>query len=687
MPSSSIKDLKQSPLWLTVAWGAWFLTLMELFWLVQDRSVTADFELAVGIYVSGLIVVIFAVFVLLVLPAWWLGAQAEKLVGRRWFPWLIYAAIFGLSWQNTLVQGDGIRAHPHFELIALGLQVLAPASLALFSWFVLLSRRFPLVLRRAVAALALLAGVLFQINLFEDYLGFHGHLAVFNGVLFIWLAQPLGRHLITRRVTLAATIVCLAVAAVFAGERDAIFRHIQRYSMVPNAMIVSVPMAQQLMRSANATFTYDHEWTWEQERAFHRQFEHRLREINDDNEVRGQNVLLVVLETVRWDYWADPKLTPRFHQWKRHGLYIPEAVAQYPATPLAYGAMFTSQPPTVLGLSPFWSRHRLFDEVAPNFDQLILSKPDNEWFEHTAITDFFIAPETPVNRHKSSPAALGHLRKSLEALDDGESFFSWVHLYEPHSPYKFRPKFERGGKTKRIKAYRSEIAYVDEHLGNFMDWFFEQPMAQDTLVIVVADHGEGMGEVIFGRKFNGHHVHVNNVVSRVPMFFAGPGLPRGKTDRQLVTAQMDIMPTVYDFLGTHLSLGLYPQGDSLYELLATRPQRALVTEAFSIRGKDFFDFVHEVSQGDSPEAMFEKYRQISIEGEGYAPKIGLQYGDEKIIYDRVLERYWLYDIVADPYERVDLAQDEPERLEIMKSRLEDWTVLQSWVATQLNALP
>ena len=54
-----------------------------------------------------------------------------------------------------------------------------------------------------------------------------------------------------------------------------------------------------------------------------------------------KHVLLVVLESIRWNSWADESLAPNFHRWRRHGTYV-NAVAQYPATPLAYGAMFTS---------------------------------------------------------------------------------------------------------------------------------------------------------------------------------------------------------------------------------------------------------------------------------------------------------------------------------------------------------
>ena len=104
----------------------------------------------------------------------------------------------------------------------------------------------------------------------------------------------------------------------------------------------------------------------------------------DDQRI-GQNVLLIVLESTRADAWQNERLTPKFHQWKRHGVYFPRAVANYPATPLAYGAIFTSQPPAVLAQTHAWANPRLFDIAHDKFDHFFLSQPNINWFDHTAI--------------------------------------------------------------------------------------------------------------------------------------------------------------------------------------------------------------------------------------------------------------------------------------------------------------
>jgi len=139
-----------------------------------------------------------------------------------------------------------------------------------------------------------------------------------------------------------------------------------------------------------------------------------------------------------------------------------------------------------------------------------------------------------------------------------QRFFGWVHLYEPHDPYHPRPKY--GPQSGPAAAYTSEIAYIDDQLGTFMEWFCEQPVASETLVIIIADHGEGINDETDGAPFWGHHVHVHNILSTVPAYFSGPGLPRDSTRLRLDMSQIDVMPTILDFVGAKPAATRHPQG-------------------------------------------------------------------------------------------------------------------------------
>lgn len=146
-----------------------------------------------------------------------------------------------------------------------------------------------------------------------------------------------------------------------------------------------------------------------------------------DNQRIGQNVLLIVLESTRADAWLNEQLTPKFHRWKRRGVYFPRAVANYPATPLAYGAIFTSQPPAVLAQTPHWANLRLFDTAHDKFDSFFLSQPNIDWFNHTAITQFFIPDNVEPHRHNDAEEGLNYMREAIEEAGT-QHFLGWVHL-------------------------------------------------------------------------------------------------------------------------------------------------------------------------------------------------------------------------------------------------------------------
>ncbi len=153
---------------------------------------------------------------------------------------------------------------------------------------------------------------------------------------------------------------------------------------------------------------------------------------------------------------------------------------------------------------------------------------------------------------------------SLEKeIKNSEKYFLYIHYMDPHSPYHLQKTWARKGKEKKmIKAYDSEISYVDDaikRLYKIFDW------KEDTLIIFTADHGEAFGERKNNRgKFEfGHGKTLNREVLRVPLFFYKNGL------RQLIlnsqVSHLDILPTLSELLG--IEKKAYWNGDQLTTML------------------------------------------------------------------------------------------------------------------------
>jgi arylsulfatase A-like enzyme len=397
---------------------------------------------------------------------------------------------------------------------------------------------------------------------------------------------------------------------------------------------------------------------------------------------RGDSVLLVVLESTRADVWSDPSVAPEFARWRSHGLTVTHAIAQYPATPLAYGALFTSQPPSVVAQSPYWNKHHLFDLLAPRFKHVFLSQPDDPWFRTGTMTSFITNAQRRVRNHKTTQEALSDLKTFLAGDASRTPFFAWAHLYDPHRPYE-----ARGGvspSAPKAERYRSEVKAVDADLGRFMHWFYEQPFAFRTLVLVIGDHGQALGEVLDGEPYFGHHVYVAGVITRVPFYASGAGVPAGVVNADVRVSQLDVMPTIFDFLGAELPARFAVQGTPLPKLLTERPLRALPTEAFSIRGSDFLNFVKRAGRSDA-QAQRQFFREMWASGT-YAPKLAIERGRWKIVRDAVLGDDVLYDLERDPHETKNVAAERPAELGAMRKTLADWTRDQVSVLKRLDRL-
>jgi arylsulfatase A-like enzyme/Tfp pilus assembly protein PilF len=120
-------------------------------------------------------------------------------------------------------------------------------------------------------------------------------------------------------------------------------------------------------------------------------------------------------------------------------------------------------------------------------------------------------------------------------------FFVWLHLYDPHEPYRPPPPFE-GEFAGR--PYDGEIAFADAAVGSVLDRLGTLGLLDRTLVAVVADHGESLGD--HGEET--HSMFLYESAIRVPLILWRPGvLPAGTVVPSPVRT-VDVAPTVLDLL-------------------------------------------------------------------------------------------------------------------------------------------
>jgi arylsulfatase A-like enzyme/Flp pilus assembly protein TadD len=227
---------------------------------------------------------------------------------------------------------------------------------------------------------------------------------------------------------------------------------------------------------------------------------------------------------------------------------------------------------------------------------------------------------------QTTDAALGWLDTASSAPGAHAPFFLWVHYFDPHAPYEAPAAFMAGGES----PYDGEIAFVDAQLARLLRRVGEA--GSSALVLVVADHGESLGE----HGEDTHGIFVYDATLRVPFLLAGPGVPSGVV-AATVARGIDVAPTLLDYAGL--------------------PAR-------SMDGRSLRAAASGQQVSDEPAYAESLHPQLQY---GWAPLHAWRTAKLKLIE---APRAELYDLQADPAEAHDRSAADPSQMESLRRALQ-----------------
>jgi arylsulfatase A-like enzyme/Flp pilus assembly protein TadD len=279
---------------------------------------------------------------------------------------------------------------------------------------------------------------------------------------------------------------------------------------------------------------------------------------------RGFNVLVLTLDTTRPDhlgcYGAGDAKTPNLDHLAGRGLRFDNAFTTVPVTLPSHSSIFTGFDPRHHGV-----RHNGEYVLAPEQETLaeILGRAGYETaafvsafvlsarfglaqgFDHFD-EDIGIEPSGAVVDEPNQRPAENVTRAAVTWLQQrqaGRPFFAWVHYFDPHYPY--RPP-EPYASDFSEHPYDGEIAYMDHAIGTLMDALDASGGMNRTLIVAIADHGEGLDE----HDESTHTRLLYSSVMHIPLIVACPGLfTRPNHVSDAVVSETDIFPTVLELLG------------------------------------------------------------------------------------------------------------------------------------------
>lgn len=285
-----------------------------------------------------------------------------------------------------------------------------------------------------------------------------------------------------------------------------------------------------------------------------------------------------------------------------------------------------------------------------------------------------------------------------QAGGEARPWFAWLQFIDPHQPYEPKPEHDlfRGPRpdqerlaarwsaaqaeasqrspnlagrtladatehmTQLSNLYDGEVLAVDDGVGRVLETLRAAGELDNTLVILVSDHGEMLFEQrvqpylvkdkidttgglpggvsdLFG---NGHRPWYFENLWNTPMLLSGPGMPRGKRVSSL-SANLDVFPTVLEALD--LPRGSWLEGESLFGGAQTQRDRVLA----------YGHLTSAVREKAGLKLITHPRRLFLMEGEGDGPAD-------------------LYDLEQDAHEDHSLAAQQPEQVTRLRAEILEW---------------
>lgn len=219
-------------------------------------------------------------------------------------------------------------------------------------------------------------------------------------------------------------------------------------------------------------------------------------------------VILISIDTLRSDhlpvYGYRAIQTPAFEAFRRNAVLFEHAYSHSPLTLPSHATILTGQLPAQHGARDnVGFRVNATGGVAAQFRQrgYATAAAISAYVlrSETGIAAGFDAYDDEVDRGDPD-ASLGAVQRRGSATirsaqqwigsHDGKPFFYFLHLYEPHAPYDPPEPF----RSRAISAYDGEVEYADALLGGFLSFLKERGIYDRALIVVLSDHGEGLGD-------------------------------------------------------------------------------------------------------------------------------------------------------------------------------------------------
>jgi arylsulfatase A-like enzyme len=214
----------------------------------------------------------------------------------------------------------------------------------------------------------------------------------------------------------------------------------------------------------------------------------------------------------------------------------------------------------IIGSFPLDAIYRLdqgFDHYDDRFTRPIWNYPDHEptplpsEFREDPHDQAMFAMVKAMSDSRRTDAEVSDAAIAWLEQQGEPPFFLWVHYFGPHSkPDWSIPEDQR--LVRELAQYDPDVVTNDREVGRLLAALEERGLAQSTLVVFHADHGESLGE----QRYVGHGLLLNDATMHIPLILRLPGTVAAGRRVAAPARNVDIVPTVLDAVGAAPPPGL-----------------------------------------------------------------------------------------------------------------------------------
>jgi arylsulfatase A-like enzyme/predicted Zn-dependent protease len=334
---------------------------------------------------------------------------------------------------------------------------------------------------------------------------------------------------------------------------------------------------------------------------------------------KDYNLLIITLDTMRADhlgsYGYEKAQTPNLNFLAEEGVLFENCYTPVPLTLPAHCSAFTGRYPISHGVrdngrfflgTKEYTLAEAMKELGYHTYGLIacfvlhskfgLSQGFDQYDDSLELDNIINSYDSEIEAHQVYTKFYKWFKKK-----GNDNFFSWIHFYDPHVPYDPPEEFQEKFGDGLIDRYDGEVAYTDFYIGKIIDDLKRAGELDQTMVIIIGDHGEAFGE----HHEYGHSIFCYEENLHVPLIFYCPQLfSKGLRVKDSVNL-IDLMPTLLDIFGQSIPGNI--QGKSLVDLLMGAKEK--------LKRNLYFESKHgQEEMGWAPVIgiVNEKYKYISL---------------------------------------------------------------------------